>query len=114
MPAGSDPARHDVVPLDELARTSLIGFWSCRSFDELRAELERRGIELTPAFTTSDDGTARGLVEAGLGYALVQRLCVDPGATAQSFCAELESALNARRPGRSPAFDARTVRSAIC
>ena len=81
VPGDSDLARLEVVPLRELARTPVIGFWNCPSFHELRGELERRGIELKRAFATSDNGTARGLVEAGLGFALVPRLCVDPEAT---------------------------------
>jgi DNA-binding transcriptional LysR family regulator len=81
VPADSELAGLEVVPLRGLARTPVIGFWNCRSFHELLGELERRGIELTSAFATSDNGTARGLVEAGLGFALVPRLCVDPDAT---------------------------------
>ena len=81
VPGDSELAGLDVVPLRELARTPVIGFWNCRSFHELLGELERRGIELTSAFATSDNGTARGLVEAGLGFALIPRLCVDPDAT---------------------------------
>lgn len=75
-PAGSELAQAGRgVSIREIGRLPLIAY---RLAEGGEAHLLRKGIEPTIVFRSDDSGIVQGLVGAGVGYALVPRLTVDP------------------------------------
>jgi DNA-binding transcriptional LysR family regulator len=66
------------VPIAALAQQPLIGQQSnsCQSTNE--AGLRRAGLEPTYVFRTNDNGTVAAMVRAGMGVAVLPRLCTEP------------------------------------
>jgi DNA-binding transcriptional LysR family regulator len=64
--------------LSEIAQLPLVGYSSCRMVDDIAAHLRLHGLEPRIVLRTNDNGTLRGLVAAGVGYALVPQLSVYP------------------------------------
>jgi DNA-binding transcriptional LysR family regulator len=76
-PAGSDLAREGgTVRPREIARLPLIGYR--RSTEGAEAFLRSRGLDPDVVFRSDEGGTVQGLVGAGIGYAVVPLLAVEP------------------------------------
>jgi DNA-binding transcriptional LysR family regulator len=77
-PAGAPLARGGrPVRLREVGSLPLIAYR--RPDDGVEPVLRGRGIEPEVVFRTDESGAVQGLVAAGVGYAVVPRLTVDPG-----------------------------------
>ncbi|HCG02012.1 MAG TPA: LysR family transcriptional regulator [Chloroflexi bacterium] len=78
LPADSPLAhRGGRMSWQEIASLPLIGYRQCRSVDQVDAFLVGQGVEPNVIFRSDDNGTIQGLVGAGMGGALMPRLCVD-------------------------------------
>ncbi len=77
-PAGDELAGTNPVALEELARLPLLIHETCFHLLRVEKELARGGFPLHPAFRSDDAPTLHGLVTAGVGYALLPRLAVNP------------------------------------
>jgi len=78
VPAGDERAGTERVPLEELARLPLLTYETCFHLLRVEQELARSGLVLRPAFRSDDAPTLHGLVAAGVGYALMPRLALNP------------------------------------
>jgi molybdate transport repressor ModE-like protein len=80
VPMGSPLARRSTPPtLAEIASLPLIGFRSCRNEQRIEAHMHAQGANPSVVSRSDDNGTLQGLVAAGVGFALVPRLTMDPG-----------------------------------
>lgn len=77
-PAADERARSVPVALEELALVPLLIHETCFHMLRVEKQLARGGFALHPAFRSDDAPTLLGLVAAGVGYALLPRLAVDP------------------------------------
>lgn len=78
-PVDSELAREGrTVRPREIAGLPLIGYR--RSTEGAEAVLRARGLEPDVVFRSDEGGTVQGLVGAGIGYAVVPRLAVEPSA----------------------------------
>ena len=80
VPSGSPLARNGRPPrLEDIARTPLIGFRSCRNEHRVETHLRAWGLDVRTVFRCDHNRTVQALVGIGLGAALVPRLTVDDG-----------------------------------
>lgn len=76
-PSGSELARDGrTVRPREIAGLPLIGYR--RSTEGAEAFLRSQGLDLEVVFRSDEGGTVQGLVGAGIGYAVVPQLAVEP------------------------------------
>lgn len=113
MPPGSVPPRDDRMTVDELlARDVVTGFEGTLVRDLLRAEAERRGIELNVVVEVGHRESALHLVVAGAGCAVLPRPLARLAELEGAVLCSMDPVLNRRidlfrRPGKlSPAAQA--------
>jgi molybdate transport repressor ModE-like protein len=75
--AADGPFDVEIASLAELKGVPLVGYRSCRSFDSVDSHLRAAGVEPTFVFRTDDNFAVKGLVEAGIGVALIPRLTLE-------------------------------------
>jgi molybdate transport repressor ModE-like protein len=75
--AADGPFEVEISSLAELKGVPLVGYRSCRSFDSIDSHLRAAGVEPSFVFRTDDNFAVKGLVEAGIGVALIPRLTLE-------------------------------------
>jgi molybdate transport repressor ModE-like protein len=75
--AAGGPFDVEIASLGELKGVPLVGYRSCRTFDSIDSHLRAAGVEPIFVFRTDDNFAVKGLVEAGIGVALIPRLTLE-------------------------------------
>lgn len=75
--AADGPFDVAIASLADLKGVPLVGYRSCRSFESIDSHLRAAVVEPSFVFRTDDNFAVKGLVQAGIGVALIPRLTLE-------------------------------------
>ncbi len=92
--------RADPLTLAEIAALPLVGYRNCRGQQMLERFLESEGHAVHVTFRSEDNGMVQGVAGAGIGAALIPRLCANPNDPCTSLI-DVSAVVPPRREGLS-------------